>query len=235
MTFFHFTAPQTLSGIGEIVFPSSSTGAILSVNNYATRALTIAPGVKIHGGNGRLYIGGGYAAPGLVNQGIIDADTGGATILIDGETFRNEGLLRASAGTLSANFPFKSAGTIAVTGTGKISVTGTLFIEADGRIQADLDSFDPLTSLGPIDSASLSLDTGTFLDLTGGVPGETYTLISTSQSIFGAFGTITQGYTVDYTDNSVRVTVVPEPTSLLAGITCFALVCLRRRGNCSRA
>lgn len=111
-----YSGNQTLSGVGQVVFESSSFGNSI----YTSSQLTIEPTVTVRGRN---YQISGYS---LLNQGTIAADASGpatlSTILL-----ANTGTITAGNGsTLTLASQFDSLTGISATGTGLLRVTGTL-------------------------------------------------------------------------------------------------------------
>jgi len=139
--------------------------------------------------------------------------------------------LIASGGTIASTFQVRSSGIVGVTGGGQFSFADNLIIDPGGHVAADLDSLDPLATIGPIKARFVDLFDDTFLDLTGGSPGATYTLVSASSQIVGApFAHITPGYSVSYSPGAIRVSVVPEPAlAVVAGSWAIVFISRRRR------
>ena len=69
------------------------------------------------------------------------------------------------------------------------------------------------------------------LDVSGGLAGGFYTIISYTGTRTGTFDVVTPGYTVDYSHaGEVRITSVPEPASfLLVAVGGLILFSLARR------
>ncbi len=86
-----FVGNQSVTGTGQIQF--ASRGGTMKVAGN----MTMGPGVTLHGGNGSLLVTSGS----LINQGTIDADTGGIEFgLFGGTSWTNAagGILEATSG-----------------------------------------------------------------------------------------------------------------------------------------
>ena len=99
---FQGTGNQQLTGNGEVLFGPVATSTLLS--NSAAVTLEIGSGIRIHG---EAQIG--LAGAGLINHGIIEADTAGKAMTVLGNfTNASDGKVLASAGTVSVSGNFTS-------------------------------------------------------------------------------------------------------------------------------
>ncbi len=99
-----FAGSQQLSGAGTVIFGNASYQYNALRMLYDGETLVIAPGITVRGQNGIIGYGSAYGGPQdvtVVNQGVISADVGGGTILVQAQPFNNQtGLLQSPAGTL---------------------------------------------------------------------------------------------------------------------------------------
>jgi hypothetical protein len=222
----------TVTGTGEIVVGSSgTTNANVSLNHGYLTPVVIEAGITIHGGNAFLNDNTGFSGTGFRNRGVIDADVPGTTLRLRSTTV-NEGVLRASAGTLVMESGLSSSnlGLIDISG-GNVLLGGMNFSEG-GRLAVSLDEIGADL---PFIASQLILTSEEYLDLSGGLPGKTYQIGRVTQGAFGTFDHVTPGYTVNYDASSggFFVTVVPEPSCLLL-LGLPAIVGLGRRGRTRR-
>jgi hypothetical protein len=124
-----FQGNQTLGGIGEVVFGTFAFNT-LYIAPYST--LTIASGISVHG------IAGVIFGDSLVNQGIVQADSGpnpavaGRTLSVQAGSFINQGTLQADdTGILSLTNFVVNKGTMTAEAGGTITVNGA-FTEGSG-------------------------------------------------------------------------------------------------------
>ncbi|MEI7429383.1 MAG: filamentous hemagglutinin N-terminal domain-containing protein, partial [Betaproteobacteria bacterium] len=105
------------NGAGGSVLLSSNHPSYTSLVQATTSGatLTIGSGITIHGSGGGTV---GNVSQGLINNGVINADTGG-TLTVTGSNWSNSatGVIRATSGTLNlAGTNWQNLGTIAVSG-----------------------------------------------------------------------------------------------------------------------
>ena len=128
----YFSATQTLSGTGTVVFGGSGNNAIEAQgtgpgNTAAT--LTVASGLALSGGAGR--ISGYYSNDTTVNNTTLTFSSGTLTF-----TGTNNGLINANSGTLTVNGTnWVNNGTITVT-NGVVSLGGSFTPAALGHFNA---------------------------------------------------------------------------------------------------
>jgi len=139
---------NTLSGTGEVVFSSVSTGYVNQTGNPS--ALTIAPGMLIHGKAGR--VGSNAGGVTLVNQGTIASDEPGNIDVRGGAGWTNEGTLSASGGgNLRLYDTWTNESTIEITGGG--TLTGPTTARSARPIRR---SSSTASSLWPISGSSIA-------------------------------------------------------------------------------
>src|SRR5262249_10550605 len=167
-----FQGSQTLSGNGEVIFGGLNLAGYDALRlSVAGSALTLGPGITVHGKNGTLGyspIWGGPSNVGLTNRGIIRADVAGGTISIRAQPFVNAGLLQSPAGTVdlagtqltSGLGVFQSAG-------GQVQLSGlldntnaTLVLDGPGNVLT--------MAAGTLPSGSLDVTNGTDLVFVSG-------------------------------------------------------------------
>ncbi|HEX7447299.1 MAG TPA: hypothetical protein VF306_07130, partial [Pirellulales bacterium] len=144
LTLVNFSGTQTLGGTGTVQFVNTNNYA--SYNNVLQPVdggtLTIGPGITIHGQRGTVGAPGdffGSTPLPLVNQGTIEADAAGQTILVTGSSVTNSGTLAASGGKLSVSgLASPMAGTLSAGVGGVISINGNLTIDPAGIVNVDL-------------------------------------------------------------------------------------------------
>jgi hypothetical protein len=132
------------------------------------------------------------------------------------------------SGTIS---PGDGIGTMYLVGDLTFGPFGTFLAELDGA------NSDLLQIIGGL-SLSHEFNLGENLVLTGGVPGNSYSIINYTSSRFGVFESVTPGYDVIY-DNvakQIRVQVIPEPASVVLAFVgvVSAVVASRARGSRKR-
>ena len=139
---------QTLSGTGQISFAGTYLGGNYNVlyaqggGNESTAAkLTIGAGITVNGSqNG--FIQCQYQYDSILNQGIIDADSNGITITVNGSLLTDQGTLKAlNGGILSLNAPvsINGQGLLASSSSSDINVYGSL----EGNTTAEAASPQP--------------------------------------------------------------------------------------------
>ncbi|MCW5631782.1 MAG: tandem-95 repeat protein [Rubrivivax sp.] len=106
-------ASQTLGGAGEVIFASLDGGLVSALD--AGQALTIGPGIRVHGAG--VGTGGTIRAlTPIVNQGTIASDASGQIIRIQGTELSNQGVLAAAGGNLFIDPSLHVDGSGVVTG-----------------------------------------------------------------------------------------------------------------------
>jgi hypothetical protein len=158
-----FSGDQTFSG-GSILIPDT-TQSQRRIRMPDHASLTIGPGAEIRGGES--IIGNNeesFRSNGtLRNQGRIIADAPNRTMNIAADSFANEGLVEARAGTIRIEQPNRPSQAVwSNTGIMKVSAGATLFL--GGRAStAALGSFDNAGTIiigGVIDNAGRTLVMG---------------------------------------------------------------------------
>ncbi|WP_235908569.1 putative Ig domain-containing protein [Roseiconus nitratireducens] len=121
----------------------------------------IEDGVTVHGGNGAIGRSGYWNTANnvsVLNRGVIDADVAGRTIEIrpDGGSFTNEGVLRASGGTLDVDGLVGNAGTVEL-------IQGTMNLDGNYLVDQNIiANGDTLTLAGTWDNqAAIDLNNST--------------------------------------------------------------------------
>jgi hypothetical protein len=109
-----------LSGVGTIVF-GGDTGNRIALDSPGTTTFAAGTTVRGHSGSigAALNIGGAQT---LVNNGTVHADSAGGTITINTHPITNNGLLRASTGTLTVGVPLSGTGTLQVDAAGAMNL-----------------------------------------------------------------------------------------------------------------
>jgi len=124
---------QSLQGTGEVVFGiQNSSPGLLAGPGGGT--LTIGSGVTVRTGTQGGTVG--QMGTGLVNQGMISAQTAGTTLTVQGTNWTNEstGVLEAKdGGALTTGGVWSNSGTIAVD-RGTVNLGGTFSFEGGGAI-----------------------------------------------------------------------------------------------------
>ena len=112
---------QTISGSGQIVFADGNASNRL---NIEAGSLVLGAGVTVRGQQGvigqQTFIGG---AATLTNLGTIHADGGGTIAIAPNGTLTNDGLFRASNGTLAVQRNVGGSGTLQVDAAGVMTLT----------------------------------------------------------------------------------------------------------------
>jgi hypothetical protein len=125
-----FDTTESLLGTGTVDFSNNSTTNAIWLPNAGT-ALTIGPGITVHGVTGDIGIDadlglGGSANVSVVNQGTIKSD-GGGVLTINGSGWQNTGTLTEASSTLDLAGTFTTSGLGSLTGNGgAINFQGTL-------------------------------------------------------------------------------------------------------------
>ena len=169
-----FSGTQTLGGTGTVVFGESIDNALIV--SEAASALTIGPGVTVHGQTGTVgYDENVLSTPtnvAVLNQGTIEADASGGTITIDGSGDESTGALSALNGaTLSVQ------GTNWLdTGTNDADATSSFLLDGSFSNAADtlaLTGPGTFTLSGTIQGGTVSVAAGTNFDDSGTLDGVT--------------------------------------------------------------
>ncbi|WP_144290049.1 choice-of-anchor D domain-containing protein [Ideonella sp. A 288] len=115
-----FEGDGGLSGNGTLVLGSGPNNRVYLDGNGTT---TFAAGTTVRGHSGliggQINIGGTQT---LVNNGTIHADTAGGTIAFTDSALVNNGLVRASAGTVNVGVALSGTGTLQVDATGAMAL-----------------------------------------------------------------------------------------------------------------
>lgn len=133
---------QTLEA-GELVFGSPG-GIIVALVNSRT---TLGPAVTISGLNGSIRTGTGTQVGVLINQGVIEASAPGGRITFSGEGLKNQGVLRASGGTLTLNATVTTADLGVIDAVNGTVVLGGMLDNTGATLTLD-DTTGPLTLVG---------------------------------------------------------------------------------------
>ena len=133
-----FEGTQTLAGTGSIVFGDGNGGAAVLGVDGVNPTLTIGAGITVRGQNGiigdQAIVGGG--GNGLVNNGRIASDGGGTiTIRNLAAGLVNNGILQAQTGTLTI---VGNGGGVAGTGTLQVDSTGVMNLSNVANTQGKL-------------------------------------------------------------------------------------------------
>lgn len=194
---------QTIAGSGEIVL-GGNAGLGNRIDLEGNGTTTLGPGVTIRGTNGtigqQLNVAGTQT---LLNQGTINAD-GGGTLRFLQSAVTNDGLMRASNGTLNVDVALNGNGTLQVdtTGIADLSQTsigpvtqGTLAMGATGA-QLNLGNNDIILNS---DYTNVAAGSGNSFDRRAGVSGAGQILAGgdVAQAITGA--NVTDGNTPNAT------------------------------------
>jgi len=126
-----FAGSQAVAGSGEIVFNGTNS---YSQTYASSGTLTIGSGVTVRTGTQGGTVG--QMGMGLMNQGVISAQTAGTTLTVQGTNWTNEstGTLEArDAATLTLGGTWKNRGLIAVD-HGTVNLGGTFSFEGGGAI-----------------------------------------------------------------------------------------------------
>jgi hypothetical protein len=219
-------AAQLLGSGGEILLPVTGTATISSGQRVGIPASVVGPGVHIHGGNGFITYGS------FTNKGIIDSDVRGDRITLSGGTFENDGVLRASDGTISPDISsgnlIENAGVLEVSGSGQFTGMYIYGMSASSAVAIDLSDFN-LTH-GAFSAVTFAGDIPV-LRISGGTAGQTYLLFQGLVS--DPFTADIPGYVLSYdaVQHTLSATVAPEPATL-GVLSAGGMLLLRaRRGH----
>jgi hypothetical protein len=133
------TGMQQLDGSGTVFLGAGRDFSAAQVNVEGTTTLTIAAGITVHGGFGR--VGGSYKVAGtstVINQGTIQADVSGRWLIVEPSVLSHTGTLAAhGGGTLYVNNLVNySAGTL-TGGTWEVFANSTLQLNIPGIVTND--------------------------------------------------------------------------------------------------
>ena len=191
-----FSGTQSLSGTGEVILGGTATANVLAVRGGGAAAtaatLTIGSGITVHGAQGG-SVDGASIFDAVINQGTIEAVTGGRTVTLQVDNLTNQGTLSAPVGTLtikSTNWSNPS-GTLVVSGTGVLNLDGNFTTAAIGNINR---TGGTINIVGTLDNtgATLALNavTGSWQLLSGGtIKGGTITGAGGASLSLPAFNT----------------------------------------------
>ena len=115
----NFEGTQTLAGQGTVLFGNSPFNELIASSGVAI----LDPGITVEGGFGRLA--------NITNRGTIETATPDARIILDGNTWQNEGVIRVSKGNLVLSPTFNNAGIVSVD-TGGTLFTDATYTQTDG-------------------------------------------------------------------------------------------------------
>jgi fibronectin-binding autotransporter adhesin len=124
-----FSNTQTLGGTGTVVLGASSTNSlVLAGTPFSSVTLTLGTNIQVHGKSGSIGPTGGGSQT-LINQGTINADSGG-TITLSAGTWSNSGTIGAqdSGIVLAQSTPTNFASGTLTGGTWRVLANGTLRI-----------------------------------------------------------------------------------------------------------
>jgi autotransporter-associated beta strand protein len=217
-----------VTGVGSVTKVNSGTFVLSNPGNTYTGNTTVSAGIM------RLDATGSFAnsptvTVGAVSGPILDVTnvTGGANFdpsLIPGGSFSLAfGQTLKGAGTVSGKTAIKSGSTVAPgVGIGTLNFDSNVAI--DGTYQVEASSSPAADRINLVNGANLSITSNSVLLLS---PGNTYdnlTPLTIAQldtgTISGTFGSVQNlpaGYSVQYLSNSILLSPVPEPGSLIFG------------------
>ncbi|HEV3084276.1 MAG TPA: Ig-like domain-containing protein [Gemmataceae bacterium] len=128
---------QTLGGSGTVVFGTGS-GNYLRAGPTAGSALTIGPGILIHGYSGVIGYNPFFGGPSNVtftNQGTVNADGSGGNLMLGGTNWTSSGVIQASGGgTVSLNGSWSNSGTITSAAGSTLALGGAFATSTMGTI-----------------------------------------------------------------------------------------------------
>jgi len=167
-----FEGTQTVAGTGEIIFGDTASANRIDLDGNGTT--TLGADITIRGQNGTIglqsFVGGTQT---LVNNGTVIADVGGGTITVTESALVNNGMVRASAGTVNVSAPLSGTGTLQVDATGAMNLAngakaqGQLIMGASGAA-LNLGTGD--LTIGS-DYTNVAAGTGNSFDRRAGVSG----------------------------------------------------------------
>lgn len=207
----NFVGAQTLSGTGSVVFGGFSQGGNLittAARGGDSGTLTIGPDITIHGKNGLI---GNSTLP-LINQGTIDADVQGGSLVVVGSNWTNSATLQATAGSLSLNGTWTSTGSISAS-SGGVYLGGSFSLGAGytiggsgGRVEFDGTLGNDGTTLTLNDAAlTYVLNGGT---ITGGTVAMSNGAVLMGTSSGGTLDGVTLEGNLNLTAFSSHVTIL---------------------------
>jgi hypothetical protein len=139
----------TFGGNGTISF-GSNTGFTYIYNYTSTNALTIGPGIFVHGKSGE-FLNYFPTDGGFINQGTITADIAGGTFVLGG-SFTNQGTIQALPGaalSIQASRFVQTAGALRSTAT-DVAIPNVLVISGGSAALASISGNSGTTVLGNI-------------------------------------------------------------------------------------
>lgn len=231
---------ETGAGTGNL----NLNGGVLKALRNETNFISANTTVNVQSGGAKIDTNGYNVTTGanLIGSGSLEKQ-GSGTLTLSGNG-NSVGNLSVSAGTLYVTGALASSGTITVSGSGSIGsgdagsgITGNVTIAAGGT----LDISQGLLTFGS--GTTLSFGGFDFDDIVGFdvntaalgthtlVLGD-FTLDTTNLAHFGEANALALGggRSAYFTEGSLAVTIIPEPSStLLAGIGALALLRRRRR------
>ncbi|MBI3847133.1 MAG: hypothetical protein HY292_21100 [Planctomycetes bacterium] len=180
-----FFGAQTLSGTGQIVFPS---GGGTKVVRPLGGTLTIAAGISIQGESGTV----GQAGTAFVNQGTIRAASSSVTMSVVGSGWSSTGTIQATnGGSLDlSGTGWTNAGSLSITGGGSLDLSGTWTNTGAISMTASTVNLGGTFTNGGVGSLSRS---GGTVNVTGTLNNTALTLNATTGSWRVAGGTIVGG------------------------------------------
>src|SRR6185312_16242093 len=169
-TFVNFNGSQTLGGSGEVLFSQTGAPGWTNTLRPTSGALTIGPQITIAGTQGVV----GNATLPLINNGTIDAESGGGTFTIQGSNLTNNGTIEAASGdilVLAGSFTNEGLNLNASgfqAGGAWVDIAGTLDnTGATLTLDPSLGNWN-LTSGGTIKNGNVTAGNGATLTVTGG-------------------------------------------------------------------
>ncbi|HTW95339.1 MAG TPA: calcium-binding protein [Tepidisphaeraceae bacterium] len=188
---------QTLGGSGTIVFGGTNSAEDVISSGNLDGPIIFGPGIVIEGNDGSFVVGDN-TAPGFTNNGVIEDDVPGGTLVIPGPgILSNNGVIEAAPGTIDfSGSPNETQGYGAIT----IGIGGTVAGTSYGQIVSQPDT-------GPVgNSLYVAL-------LPGFTPtaGQTFQIISGSSQSDSFNQTFTQvgggdGFNVAYGPSDTTLT-----------------------------
>jgi fibronectin-binding autotransporter adhesin len=199
------TAAGSLTGTGAVLFGGYGANTIINQSGLAgaSGALTIGPGITIHGSTGAIYDAASTGS--IANHGTIDADTAGGTITVgNGNTnpLTSTGTLEATnGGTLSLGDNWSNTGTISVNNA-TLDLAGSF---VPGSIGTLTNSNGTVNLTGTLTGdLALTAATGSWNLYGGTIVNGTYTASGGSELVaeFGTLNGVTADATLDLSQGS---------------------------------
>ncbi len=231
-----FATPLSSSGGALSINDSSGGGAlVIASNSTYTGPTTVTSGNLVLSGS--LNGTSGVSLANLVGGTAEFSGTGvvAANIAVGNEVGeQNSSIIRPGA-------PAVSSDTLTL-GTGVLTVTGTVTIDSDGEYVFDLDSTGGGAGNGSAEliAAAVSLDPASqfLLDdiaMSQGAlnPGDTFTVISTSNGLSGTFGNLADNARLTdgpntliatYSPDGLTLAVIPEPETWALILSSFGML-----------